>query len=832
MDVRHLEECRWLIDAGAALHLLVTKDKMPVAKEWASAPVYTYDELNERGHTEANIGIRLGQPSMIDGFYLHLVDLDIRDSAHAETAWVKLLELWPDARSFPSVISGSGGESRHIYFLATEPYSKKKLAKSAGFSEVWNEKQQRAVKKNDWEIDILGTGAQAVLPPSIHPDTGLAYVWERPLNLEFPAFYYVESSLIKSWGASLTGPDLDDPDDDDLFSEIHNDPVQLEPGELDSILADLPEDWVDDRDQWLIVGAALHHQFSGSNNGFEKWCDWSMVSPKFDEKDSARVWKSFKGSRNPVRLPTLIQAARANRFAQELDFETETIPRPAEIPTEAPAAAPAPAQRSSTDLSDLLGGIVQSAALAPQKVIIDPDWQRLLHRNQNGELKSTLHNSRLIVANDARIAGTVAWNEFTQESVLRNPPKRVMSKRDKGKPVVNLEGKIWQVSDFVNGNTWMDAHDIGIRSLIEAPTTQGGYSIKISDRDLRGGVSIASHNNSFHPLRSVLEDCERRHPNPKPGGCETLFVRYLDCDDTRYNRETALMFMLGAVTRIFEPGHKFDFVPIIEGVQGKGKTTFVMTLGMGFSGQLTGDISNTQQMVEMMQGSWIIELGEWSSMARSDVNDLKAFISRDQDKARMAYAHRPMVFRRQCIFMGSTNDREYLKDPTRGRRYWPIICKLKGQIDNKALAAEVQELWAEAVKLYRELRANIPYGDLPLFLKDEAEAESLVVQESRRMESAEDILAGEIGAWLDKPIESDDGFDDLDKPPVYRMETCVMEIWREMMSSRQGVIAPHRESIMISKAIQRAGWEAVGLKYTKRYGRQRVFVKSTMQNQK
>lgn len=807
-----LECVRPLIGAGASLHWLVPFEKRPIANDWTNVPIQFEADLRRTYQSNANIGIRLGEPSKIDDYYLHLIDLDIRNADLAAEAWAKLLELWPDAKKFPTCISGSGGESRHVYFLTERPFPKKKLAKSTGFSMVWDDKKQREVRKYDWEIDILGTGSQAVIPPSIHPDTKLPYTWGSPLDLDLPFLMSIDAALVESWGVSAATAEPDE-DEDDLFALVRNAPMDLDDEKIDDILDGLPEDWVDDRDQWLTVGAALHHQFEGSNKGFELWNEWSKQSPKFDVKDSARVWKSFKGSKHPVRMASLIQAVNNHKMSQELDLDFDDGP------------SNLPATIDDNDFSDLLGSDPASAQAA-KKDEPDPDWVQRLHRNEEGELKSTLPNVSLMVDNDPRMRALPAFNEFKQEVVQRGAPRVAKKKRQSAHDPVNLEGSLWDVVDPLNGDPWTDSHDTAIRAIIETKTQMKGYGIKVTDRDLRGAIDMTARKRSFHPVKELLES----EPWDGKLRAETVFIDYLGCDDNDYYRQAALMTLVGAVARIYRPGHKFDFVPILEGVQGKGKSTFIEILGLQWYNELAGDISDPKQMVEIMQGSWILEIGELSAMQRSEVNDLKAFVTRTHDKVRLAWEKRAREFPRQCIFIGSTNDREYLKDQTGGRRFWPIECKIIGQIDNPKLRREIMQIWAEALHIYRQMEAEHKGRTLPLYLTATAGDIATDMQESRRVETAEEMLAGKISAWLDQPIGVDERFDDLDpaSPKEYRQETCIAEIWEDMMA-RDGAI-PHTESTKIGRAMLLVGWPrthgpATGFTVNKKYGKCRVYTR-------
>ncbi len=207
-----------LIEAGASVHWLVPGEKRPASRDWSEVPNQTLQQLAQDYRAGQNIGIRLGTPSMIDQDFLHVMDLDVRDESKADVAWTALLQVLPDARSLPTVISGSGGESRHIYFLTDTPFRKKKMARSEGFTMVFDPRKGRDVKKYDWEIDLLGTGSQAVLPPSIHPDTGLPYQWERKPELVFPIMMKVSAATQEGLGARADKPImLDDTDDDDTY---------------------------------------------------------------------------------------------------------------------------------------------------------------------------------------------------------------------------------------------------------------------------------------------------------------------------------------------------------------------------------------------------------------------------------------------------------------------------------------------------------------------------------------------------------------------------------------------------------------------------------------
>ena len=215
-------------------------------------------------------------------------------------------------------------------------------------------------------------------------------------------------------------------------------------------------------------------------------------------------------------------------------------------------------------------------------------------------MKPTLHNLRLIVENDPWTRKVPAYNEFTQEIVQRGSPGVKSPRRAKAaKATLQLSGSSWSIRDRVNGDFWTEDKDNAIRALLEAPETQGGYGIKIPDRDLRAAIDIAGRENCFHPVRNYLSELVWDGRDR----VETLFIDYLGAPDDAYHRHVARIMLVAAVTRVHEPGHKFDTAVILEGLQGKRKSTFISTLAKNWFVELDGDVADTKQMVELMQGA-------------------------------------------------------------------------------------------------------------------------------------------------------------------------------------------------------------------------------------
>ena len=487
-----------------------------------------------------------------------------------------------------------------------------------------------------------------------------------------------------------------------------------------------------------------------------------------------------------------------------------------------------PRELDLSDLEDLED--LEDLPDLPESPEGDPEpaanWESLLDRNAEGGVISTLPNVQLIVANDPRLVGRVGFNELEQCTVFMREPGRLMKKARDGKPIRGLDGPLWTINnrgERVSGRRWIDAHTGALRIVIESPKSQGGYGIKVSDRDINTAIEFVARQNTFHPVRDYL--CGLTHDDMSMAEMieliETVFISYLGTDDTPYHRQASRLFCLGAVTRAFEPGHKFDFVPILEGAQGLRKSTFIGALSKSWGGELSCDFHDNKSVVESLQGGWIYEIPELQGFSKADTTTLKAVISRPVDRARLSYGRLVQEFPRQCVFVGSTNEDEYLRDVTGGRRFWPIRCKVS-EIDTDLLIRNIDRIWAAAVSIYREMRRLQPKGDLPLYIDNPgAASEAKQLQETRRSETPEELLAAEMRAVLDEPEVTD-----LDGVGTERTETCIKELWVDLLGRDPRDLSNQMTTRLIGRAIRLAGWSPGGQVRFKKYGSQKSYTRT------
>jgi predicted P-loop ATPase len=204
-------------------------------------------------------------------------------------------------------------------------------------------------------------------------------------------------------------------------------------------------------------------------------------------------------------------------------------------------------------------------------------------------------------------------------------------------------------------------------------------------------VADAARANAFHPVRDYLDSLTW------DGTCRlsNWLATYAGTADTEFIRAVGRITLIAAVRRVRQPGCKFDQMLILEGEQGGGKSTLVRTLAvrdewfadeapLGADGKLA---------IEMLTGKWLIESAELKSLKNSEVEHVKAFLSRQSDRGREAYGHLVSEVPRQCIFIGTTNSDRYLMDPTGNRRFWSVKV---GRIDVEGLKRDRDQLWAEA----------------------------------------------------------------------------------------------------------------------------------------
>ena len=240
---------------------------------------------------------------------------------------------------------------------------------------------------------------------------------------------------------------------------------------------------------------------------------------------------------------------------------------------------------------------------------------------------------------------------------------------------------------------WRDADDAQLICYVD--DHYGTFSARNYDI----AVAKAVDDRSYHPIQEYFAALP---PWDGVARVDTLLIDYLGAADNAYTRAVGRKVLCAAYWRIKEPGIKFDYMPVLNGAQGIGKSTFIANLGMDwFSDSLTLSDMNDKTAAEKLQGYWILEIGELAGMKKADLDKVKAFVSRVDDKYRASFGRRVTSHPRQCVFFGTTNSENgYLRDITGNRRYWNI--KLSGSSKYRPwqMTSElVQQIWAEVMIL-------------------------------------------------------------------------------------------------------------------------------------
>lgn len=280
------------------------------------------------------------------------------------------------------------------------------------------------------------------------------------------------------------------------------------------------------------------------------------------------------------------------------------------------------------------------------------------------------HANALTLLQRKAWAGVLRWNEFTSAiEIHRAPPYN--PDLDVSKPVP------WSDADDVRAAEWMQRQGLNIKPHTVAEV-----------------VPVVAHRNAYHPVKDYLDGLTWDGV-PR---LDTWLVDYLDAPDNKYVRAVGSKWAVSAVARIYRPGCKVDTALIIEGLQGARKSFAFRALGGEWFSDQMGEIG-TKDTLMQMQGAWIIEIAELDAMSKSEVNAIKRFLTAQVDRFRPPYGRRVTDFPRQSVFAGSTNESEYLRDPTGGRRFWPVPAL---RADPEGLAEARDQLWAEAVHRFRQ----------------------------------------------------------------------------------------------------------------------------------
>ena len=434
----------------------------------------------------------------------------------------------------------------------------------------------------------------------------------------------------------------------------------------------------------------------------------------------------------------------------------------------------------------------------------DENWQTTLELDKQGKVKDTMANIAAIVSHDENLK-SIVYNEFKGciDVIGPLPWKQV-------KPGFND-------SDVANAKLYFE-RVYGIWS-----------PAKFKDALL----AVVAAERIYHPIKNYFAGLTWDGV-PR---LDSLLIDYCGAEDNPYTRAVTRKTLCAAVARVYEPGRKFDSILVLSGPQGIGKSTFFAKLGGSwYSDSLAISDMKDKTAAEKLQGYWILELGELAGIKKVDVETVKSFVTRVDDKYRQAYGAIVESHPRSCIIVGTTNSESgFLRDITGNRRFWPV------QVSEKSLRhpwdlTDIDQVWAEAIQAYKD-------GET-LFLSGEV-AQMAYAKQQEAMES--DDREGLVQDYLDRLLP--ENWDNMDlyqrrtflsggefgdtpiEGTVRRDRVCIMEIWCECFGKERQNLRKSDSYELEGILNKVGGWEryagnASGKMRISGYGIQRAFIRN------
>lgn len=426
----------------------------------------------------------------------------------------------------------------------------------------------------------------------------------------------------------------------------------------------------------------------------------------------------------------------------------------------------------------------------------DDSWKDELARSKNAILP-TLNNLMIILGHDKRLL-PIKFNSF--------------------KGVITKAGPTpWEKAPGL----WDNADDSSIRVYLAQTYAD------FKKQDIQDAIVRTSRQRAFHPVKQYLERL------PEWDGlerAETVFIDLLGAEDSAYTREATRKWLLAAVERIYRPGIKFDQCIVLTGAQGIGKSTLARKLGgEWFSDSLAFEDMRDKTAAEKLAGAWILEIGEMKGLRKMDMEAVRSFMSRQEDVYRPAYGRQTEHYPRSCVFIGTSNNDDFLRDVTGNRRFWPIKC-LRQREDKRPGAWDidqdtVDQIWAEVMCWH------MIGEDLTLSKESEAMAE-----QSQEEALEQDERAGIVEEYLSRLLPKNWGdlsinarrmwLDDRSNlGDVKRTAVSVIEVWAECFGKNPSD-KKRSDSDDIARILQTLGWKRSSR--TARlgeYGKQKIYEK-------
>jgi putative DNA primase/helicase len=419
----------------------------------------------------------------------------------------------------------------------------------------------------------------------------------------------------------------------------------------------------------------------------------------------------------------------------------------------------------------------------PQPIVGTPNWYNLFVRTKKGEIASTAGNVILALSNDPEWKDVLGFNTFIGDIEATKPPPWRGDLAPGADPSGRPGPRYWTDQDTTRCGAWLARK----------------HGIICPDWVVGSALQVFAEQKKFHPVRDWLSslkwDGEER--------VNSWLIRHAGAKDDHYTRSVTAKWMIGLVSRAFEPGCMFRMMLILEGPQDIRKSTALRVLATHDEWFLETTIEmGSKDSYQTLRGKWIVEFAELDSLSRSETSRVKQYVSERVSTYRPSYGRRSIDFFRQCGFAGSTNDSTYLKDDTGATRFYPV--QVTKSIDVEALIEERDQLWAEAVARYKK-------GELPFISDPTIRATAAKVAESRRHA---DPWEDTVGRWLARL-------------PKGRLEQGVStyEVLTQAIQRNPGDLTRHDE-MRAASVLRACKWELSGRPQDEGGVRRRIYRRS------
>ena len=706
-----LAEAKRLYDMGFAIHWLHKKSKRPIESGWTTGPRKDWNYLKETYMPGLNVGVRLGAPSKVNGKFLAVVDVDVKSKSKTHDKEVSEgLSRLIKSTTLPEVTSGRGNGSRHYYILTDKPIKPFTALRSETKVKVPMPSVKPSKKELElltpqeiadglrlrpaWEIGVMGDGQQVVLPPSIHPDSGKAYAWRKNFD---------KRAAVIADVAPLTKPEIDK-------GSGESKTIEQEKVNQDFVTEVVDLEWLPISDK--IKGMILTGEGVTDRSASLLPVSHALFKAGLNRNEILSVLtdpKTYLGRCAYEHAQTNSRKRAANwvwKYTLKKVFEEHSAEKLFAEPIQEARELSFDEETASEEAFDEAR-----------------HWTMDLELTKDDKYRTNLKNTVLIL-------------EKAGDGLF---------KRD-----------LFALRDFYGANTpWGGKKD---HALNDEDIHQiklwlsNHYGIEPSDNTIGAALTILSKRNAFDPVFDWLEGLPAWDEKPR---LDTWLKDHFHAKGhDEYLAQVFRKWIVGMVLRIYEPGAKFDWMPIFEGAQGVGKSSFGRLLvGDKFFLDWLPDLGNKDSALAL-QGVWAVEMGELASFRKNEIETVKAFITRKVDKVRPPYGERWLESPRRCVFFGTTNYETYLRDDSGNRRFKPVKV---GRLDFQTLKDERDQLFAEAIWLYK---SGFETGET-LDIEGDAKTYELQIQSEKMVSDDSVLMEDSMRAFIEKELkkEADERFD-------------------------------------------------------------------------